>query len=271
MKLGAKGRVTKIMRNMIIKLVQLFRLYETAKTVKDWLSTINLKSIHRRREMLRFYSQFINEGDLCFDVGVNLGNRTEIFLKLGASVVAIEPQDICMQRLRKKFGNNRRVTLVQKALGDKEGEGEFFLSNAYTISSMSKEWINSVKASGRFSAYQWQKTVIVPVTTLEKIMEEYGKPIFCKIDVEGFEFHVLKGLSQPIKTISFEFTPEFIDSAINSIKYLSTIGRVQFNYSVEESMCLSLSKWVEPEEICKVLLSLPDNTIFGDIYARFIN
>jgi len=221
-----------------------------------------------KRKKLEFYSHFIKKGDLCFDVGANLGNRTDIFLKLGASVVAIEPQEICMQKLWQKFGKNNRVILVQKALGDKEGEGNFFLSNAQAISSMSKEWINSVKASGRFSAYQWQKTVKVSITTLEKVIEEYGKPTFCKIDVEGFEFQVLKGLSQPIKTISFEFTPEFIDSAVNSIKYLSTFGRFQFNYSVGESMCLSLLKWVESEEICKILLSLSDKTIFGDIYAK---
>ena len=176
-----------------------------------------------------------------------------------------------MQQLRKKFGNNNSVILVQKALGDKEGEAEFFLSNAHKISSMSNEWINSVKASGRFSNGQWQKSVIVPVTTLEKVIEEYGKPTFCKIDVEGFEFQVLKGLSQPIKTISFEFTPEFIESTISTVKYLSTIGRFQFNYSVGESMSLSLSKWVEPDEICKILLSLPDKSIFGDIYAKNSN
>lgn len=250
-----------MMRNTIIKLLKLFRLYKIAETLYE--------PIHKRK-MLRFYSQFINEGDLCFDVGANVGNRTEIFLGLGASVVAIEPQDFCIQQLQKRFRNNSRVILVQKALGDKEGEGELFLSNVHPTSSMSKEWINSVKASGRFSTHKWQETVKVPVTTLEKIIEEYGKPVFCKIDVEGFEFRVLKGLSQPIKTISFEFHPEFIDSTINSIKYLSTLGKVEFNYFVSESMSFSLSKWVGVEEICKIFLSLPDKTIFGEVYARFI-
>jgi FkbM family methyltransferase len=217
--------------------------------------------------MLGFYSQFVSKGDLCFDVGANLGDRAEVFLRLGAFVVAIEPQDTCMQRLREKYRNNGKVILVQKALGVREGEGELLLSDAHTISSMSKEWVNSVKASGRFSAYRWEKTVRVPVTTLDRLIEEYGKPVFCKIDVEGFEFQVLSGLSQQIKAISFEFTPEFIDSAINSIRHLSTLGKVQFNYAIDESMCLALSKWVGPEEICKILLSLQDKTIFGDVYA----
>lgn len=246
----------------------MYGLYGMTKSVRNWLITIRTKHIRHRRE--RFYSQFINKGDLCFDVGANLGNRTEIFVKLGATVVAIEPQATCAQKLRKKYKNDSRVILIQKALGEKEGEGELKLSNSHTISSMSKEWIDSVKASGRFSAFKWNKTVIVSVTTLDKLIEEYGQPVFCKIDVEGFEFQVLKGLSQPIRIISFEFTPEFIDSAINSIEYLSSIGVVLFNYSVGESMRLSLSKWVKPEEICEILLSLPDKTIFGDVYAKFI-
>lgn len=227
-----------------------------------------LMCILHRREMLRFYSQFINRGDLCFDVGANLGSKTEIFLKLGATIVAIEPQSFCTQQLKKKYHANSRVILIQKALGEKEGEGELFLSPAQTISSMSKEWINSVKSSGRFQHHTWNKSVTVPMTTLDKLIEEFGEPFFCKIDVEGFEFQVLKGLSQPIRTLSFEFTPEFIDSAIHCIEHLSKIGFVKFNYSVGESMRLALPTWVTNDEMCKILTNLLDKTIFGDVYAE---
>jgi len=220
--------------------------------------------------MLRFYSQFINQGDLCFDVGANSGEWTEIFLKLGAAVVAIEPQGVCMQQLEKKFYGNSRAILIQKALGEKEGEGELFLcpSSAHTLSSMSREWINSVKSSGRFRHHTWNGTMAVPITTLDKLIEEIGKPSFCKIDVEGFEFQVLKGLSQPIRTLSFEFTPEFIDPAIHSVEHLSKIGFVKFNYSVGLSMRLALLTWVTDDEICKILSNLPVKTIAGDVYAR---
>jgi hypothetical protein len=44
------------------------------------------------RKRLTFYRNFIRNGDLCFDIGANIGTRTEAFLELGAKVVAVEPQ-----------------------------------------------------------------------------------------------------------------------------------------------------------------------------------
>jgi len=258
--------------NICVKLLRLFRLYNSI-----YVTVLAISNVLSRRKMLRFYSQSVNKGDLCFDIGANIGNRTEAFLKLGATVVAVEPQDICMRKLLNKYGNNNKVFLVYKALGSKEGNGNLILSSSHTVSSMSKEWIDCIKDSDMFftstSAFQWNKTVSVPITTLDKLIEKYGRPTLCKIDVEGFEYQVIKGLSQPIEMISFEFTPtpKFINLAIKSIKHLSTIGNVKFNYSYGESMILALPKWTGARKICNILLSIPSKTAFsGDIYARFI-
>lgn len=258
--------------NVFVKLLRLFRLYNGV-----YVTVLAISNILSRRKLIRFYSQFVGKGDLCFDIGANIGNRTKVFLRLGATVVAVEPQNNCMRKLLKKYGNDNRVFLVHKALGAKEGKGNLILSNSHTVSSMSREWIDCVKESDMFftstSAFQWHKAVSVPITTLDKLIEEYGSPAVCKIDVEGFEYQVIKGLSQPIKMISFEFTPtpKFIDLAIKSIKYLSTIGNVQFNYSFGESMVLALPEWVDARKMCSIILSIPYKTSFsGDIYARFV-
>jgi FkbM family methyltransferase len=265
------------MKTVLIRSLKLLKLYSLAIIIVRALHSLSAREHTRRRrerteklERLKFYSQFIKKGDLCFDVGANLGNRTEVFRKLGATTVAVEPQDICVKQLRKKYRTDRNVIIVPKALGEKEGEAEMMLSDCSTLSSMSRNWIDSTKASGRFSTYRWDRSVIVPVTTLDKLIKEFGKPVFCKIDVEGYEFEVLRGLSQPVKVISFEFATESVNSIVNSIKYLSSIGMAWFNYSVAESMVLSLGKWVKAEEICDIIRGLPniDRLSWGDVYAR---
>ena len=259
--------------DICINLMRSLRIYKIIYNI----SLVLINTVNRKK-LLKFYSRFIKKDDLCFDIGANYGMRTEIFLKLGARVVAVEPQDACMQELKKKYGNNKRVILIKKAISDNYGEEELMISDSHTLSSMSKEWINSIKSSDMFfvstKAFSWQKSAKVQVTTLNHLIKEYGKPAFLKIDVEGYEYKVLKSLSEPIKTISFEFTPTqvFILSAINIVKHLASIGEVKFNYSFGESISLVLNEWVGPDEISNILLNLPKKAhISGDIYARFIS
>jgi FkbM family methyltransferase len=228
----------------------------------------------RNEEMLDFYSQFISPGDLVFDVGVNIGNRTKIFLKLRAEVVAIEPQNECIHILKSSFGNNTNLTVIEKVLGASEGEAELMISNAHTISSLSRDWVEAVKSSGRFSDYSWKRKKVVKMTTLDKLIDTYGIPSFAKIDVEGFEHELMKGLSKPIRFISFEFTPEFIDSTFKCITHLESLGDVLFNYSIGESMHLALDTYVTSTEMIRILESYRhDNKLFGDcilpIHMRF--
>ena len=121
-----------------------------------------------------------------------MGSRVRILLKLGARVVAVEPQDECVETLKKAFRRNRHLTVVQKALGACEGHAEIMKTSVTTLSSLSSEWIDSVRRSGRFSQYDWNRRQVVPMTTLDSLIVQYGTPFFIKIDVEGFEYEVHK-------------------------------------------------------------------------------
>src|SRR5579862_33190 len=104
-----------------------------------------------RQKMVQFYSQFISRGDLSFDVGANLGDRIEIFLLLGAKVIAIEPQESCMHYLRLKYRNPREVVLIQKGLDEQPGEHELLMGDESAVSSMSDNWVQHYEHLGMYS------------------------------------------------------------------------------------------------------------------------
>lgn len=249
---------------LLSKLRQYYRYYRNWQKYKK----PSAKRKERLDGELRFYSQFIKKGDLCFDVGANIGDKTEIFLQLGAAVVAVEPQESCWRVLKRRFRNND-VYVVSKALDKCVGSKEFFIDRSHTISSMSRQWIDSVRKSGRFSTHKWNDKMIAETTTLDALIAEYGNPAFCKIDVEGFEFEVLQGLSQPIVAMSFEFVPEYLASVLNCVEHLSKLGEMTFNYCLGDSTDFALSSWADADEIINVLNSLPNElTVQGDVYVR---
>jgi FkbM family methyltransferase len=218
--------------------------------------------------MRGFYSQFIGPDDTVFDIGANVGNRTRVFVELAKVVVAVEPQESCMGILQSEFQGNPKVRLVCKAVGAQEGEAKINICPASTISSMSKPWMEAVQKSGRFGGLRWTESQSVGVTTLDRLMQEFGYPSFIKVDVEGYELEVLKGLSKPPQALSYEFTPEYLDDALGCSERLHQIGMQNFNYSLGESMRLELPCWVSREMLAGYLGRYEDNVTFGDVYAK---
>jgi FkbM family methyltransferase len=217
--------------------------------------------------MAVFYSSFKGPGNLYFDIGANVGNRTRVFLDLGVNVVAVEPQPGCQEVLLQQFKDRPGFTLIPYALGSSEGQAEMIVSDAHTISSMNKEWIQTMRNSGRFGHYNWYQPITVPVIRLDTLIAQYGMPDFCKIDVEGYEMQVFRGLSKPIPALSFEFSDEVMTSTLSCIRYLESLGRYRFNLSLGESLAFHYDSWCSAEEMCERMGGLKADLLWGDIYA----
>lgn len=250
------------MRNLLRSILRGLGLYAFAINVENKIVT-KLKW-NKQREL---YKQFIKQGSLCFDVGANVGNRTAMFLELGGKVVMVEPQKDCYEKLEKRFPN---LPLIKKGLGGSESTEKLYVSDVSLISSFSKSHVDMMQED-RFKGANWDKTIDIEMTTLDNLIKEHGVPDFCKIDVEGYEYDVLKGLSQPIKSLSIEYiVPENKEVVLNCITHLSKLGNIECNLSHGETMDFHLSKWKNgPEMIDYVQSQDFIDTSYGDIYIKF--
>ncbi|HUE99306.1 MAG TPA: FkbM family methyltransferase [Anaerolineales bacterium] len=223
------------------------------------------------RILTRIYAPFIRPGELCFDIGAHLGDRVRAFSKLGARIVALEPHPEMMNWLRRWYGNRANITLLEQAVSAQPGTADLCISRLTpSISTISHQWLTRVRQNRRFARARWDEKIPVPVTTLDALIAQYGKPAFCKIDVEGAELDVLRGLSQPLPALSFEYIPEVMETALGCIDRLSQLGDYEYNWRVSELPSLRSPVWLSPEEMVIQLRRMPSDGNSGDVYARLM-
>lgn len=156
-------------------------------------------------------------GKLVFDCGANVGDYTKYFTDRGAKVVSIEPQI----NLTKDNSNFDRAEVLNICLSDKEGEITLYECGPHhTIASCSPRW----KDEGRFKDWGWDTGRVIQATTLDNLITKYGQPDIIKIDVEGHEHSVIRGLSFKPRMLSFEYVHEFKKEAIDCIESLYKLG-----------------------------------------------
>ena len=222
-----------------------------------------------RRRLLRFYRQFVHPGALCFDIGAHLGNRTRAFLDIGAHVVAVEPQPHCAAYLQARFGRHRGFTLIRKAIGAQIGTGSMHINRLNpTISTLAPASWREAMADTAPHGERWDHQVEVEVTTLNQLVDQYGLPHFCKIDVEGCEDQALAGLSHCLPALSFEFISIEKTKALECTQRLRALGAYRFNWSFREQLRLGAPDWGDTRRVEQMLHSLGSRIISGDIYAR---
>ena len=232
------------------------------------VNEIRFRNDDRSRLQKVFYSKLIQKSDVVFDVGANVGQRTAIFSDLACLVVAFEPQAECVRHLKSRFRFKRNVEIQPIALSDSEGEAVIYQSSSNTISSMSEKFVKTVGKTV-FADENWDKSITIRTRTLDQMIALYGMPALIKIDVEGFEINVLRGLSRPAPFLSFEFIPLAMDEVKKCLARLHEIsGDYLFDYCLGEDLDFVSPAHVNYETFVKdVVPKLETAASFGDIYA----
>jgi FkbM family methyltransferase len=215
-----------------------------------------------------FHARFLGPGELAFDIGAHVGDRAASFRRLGARVVAVEPQPRLHRVLRLLARGDAGVTLVSALVGAEAGEAELRLNTLNpTVATASAAFIEAARGAGGWEGQAWDAVLRLPVTTLDALAARHGWPDFAKIDVEGYEAAVLAGLSRPIRALSFEFTTIQRGVARDCLTRLSALGYRAFNACLGESMTFASPGATGAEAMSDWIEALPHDANSGDIYA----
>ncbi len=210
----------------------------------------------------------IEMGNIVVDVGANIGLHTLNMARIVGNtgqVFAFEPDPSNFEILEKnvKINNYQNIILEQKAVGDKHGRTTLYQSDH----------------PGKHRIFpqteQAKSQVQVELTNLDNYFDSdmIDKINFIKIDVEGLEFSVLKGMKNILKNskkikILFEFMPEnTIEVGFTPIELLNYLTSNDFKLYCMDNKTKKLLHVSNNEEIVK-LCSTTNNTISRNLFCE---
>ncbi len=222
----------------------------------------------QKARMDALYARYLKDGDLAFDIGSHVGDRVSSFRRLGARVIAVEPQPGPARAIRLIHGRDRDVRLVTSAVGPARGQVTLKINRKNpTVSTASGAFIAAADGAEGWEGQDWDASLDVPMTTLDAMIAEFGRPAFVKIDVEGFEADVLAGLTQAVPALSFEFTTIAREVAGACLIRLDALAPYRYNVALGETQRLMFDTPLTGADMADFIDQLPHAANSGDVYA----
>jgi FkbM family methyltransferase len=263
------------LKNSIRRSLGRMGIYERirASWVYDFYWTLaDRRIIDDRRSELDFYRNLLEgfrEGDLIFDIGANQGYKSDIFLRLGAKVVAVEPDRIGQGILKQKFLKYRLkrkpLIIVGKAISDRSSIQTMWIDMPGSAkNTLSEKWAETLRGDdSRFGQrLGFKQREEIETISMEQLIAAQGSPFFVKIDVEGHELSVLRGMQRAVPYLSFEVNlPEFRPEGLECVQVLARLAPDGvFNYAGDCRRGLLLKRWHQANEFLPLLALCTDSS-----------
>jgi FkbM family methyltransferase len=235
-------------------------------------ATLGRQAAAAQCAMTDFFRKFLPPDELVFDIGANAGVMSAAFASVGARVVAVEPNSDCVRHIQLSY-SGKRIQVIQAAVGARNGLAVLNVSDEWDVtSSLSKDWMEAIQKKDQRYRGNWPRKTVVPLLTLDALIEHFGVPYFIKIDVEGFEEQVLSGLAIQPRLLSFEFHHAFIRASLRCLDLDVFAPGSTFNLVSNSSWGyparFDSEIWLEKEELRQRLLGFSDGDNQGDIFVK---
>jgi FkbM family methyltransferase len=271
MKEGIKSVLKRLNVYHQLKYSPLFRLYE--RVFKPQI-------IAQHKKEVSLYQSFLHSPALIFDIGAYDGHKTAAFAEISSKVISCEPDPDSFRILSDRFRHcKNKVHLLNCAVYDKQGEALLQRNvKGSAFNTLNTEWSDILQ---RDRGERWSEkikfdesiSVVTKTTTLDHLIEQFGLPDFIKVDVEGSELQVMRGLTKKIRAVSFEcLLPEFKSQLLEILaKLLSMDSSYHFNIIYNEELLLpgavsydEILQWIEKTGFhCFDMLAIVENDRFN--------
>ena len=207
----------------------------------NYFLKIKNKFIFFKENLICFVEEFVlrdrivklKKNPLIFDIGFNKGEFSKKILSYykSSQILGVEANPSLISN---SFTHSKIKKINYLVSDNVHKERYLYINNAFL--GMSTASLDVLKKS-RFSSGSekqdrlknlYNKKIKVKVITLDKLIELYGIPDLIKIDVEGHEYQVLKGLTRKARKITLEWTEENYEELVKSIKHLHDLGYDKF-------------------------------------------
>ncbi len=196
----------------------LFRGISSKDPYVKYMQYAYRKDTRRLRNLAYTLQKEYNFNGFIADVGANIGITSILLSKIfkNSPIYAFEPNPVVFKTLENNLNNKKKFKLFRFAISDGNKDSLRF---------------SGISAFGHLDKKNLETSIKVPSVSLGSFhkQEGFNKFDLVKIDVEGFELDVIKGLDNCARVIFFEFNPYCINAFYNQSAH-KVLSEIFINY-----------------------------------------